>query len=103
MRVSKHANKRIHERINVPKSAIDKLATKALEEGITHKEATGQLSKYLDKLFLTHTNNAKMRVYNQKVFIFSSEDTLITVIDLPTNLKKVAEKIKSRRNKTNSN
>lgn len=100
MRVTKHANKRIHERINIPKTAIDRLAMKALEQGITHKEATGQLSKYLDKLFLTHKNNAKMRVYNQKVFIFASDETLITVMELPTNLKKVAEKIKSRRDKS---
>lgn len=100
MRVSKHANKRIHERINIPKKAIDKLAMKALEHGITHKEAKGQLSKYLDKLFLAHQNNAKMRVYNQKVFIFDSNEILITVIDLPTNLRKVAEKIKLRRDKS---
>ena len=100
MQISRHANKRIHERINIPKSAIDKLATKALSRGITHKEATGRLSKYLDKLFLAHKKGANMRIYNQKVFIFSTDETLITVIDLPTNLKKIAEKIKSK--KTNN-
>ena len=97
MRVSKHATKRIHERISIPKSSVDRMAKKAIEKGITHQEATGHLCKYMDKLFLSHKTASNIRIYNHKSFLFSSNMTLITVLELPNNLKKIADKLNERK------
>lgn len=94
--ITNHSEKRIKERTGLSKKQSDKLALNALEHGITHREAKGNLKKYLDKLFLSHGKANNMRVYNQKVFLFD-RNTLITVINLPTNLVKIANDINKKK------
>lgn len=90
--VTNHAKQRTKDRLGVSKKIADKVANKALEHGITHAMAKGNLKSYLDKLYLTHRNANNLRVYNRKVYVFKST-VLITVINLPNNLIKVADKI----------
>lgn len=97
MIVTKHAKKRIHERLNINKKGSKKLAQKAIKKGISHSEATGQLKKYMDKLFLSHRSACNLRVYNQATFIFDRKFFLITVIPLPKDLNKIVAKINERK------
>lgn len=99
MIVTNHAKKRIKERINIPKSSVDRIAKKAIQNGLKHSETTGQLCKFLDKLFLSHRTARNMRVFNQKVFLFSKDMILITVVPLPNNLKKIVDKDNERKKK----
>lgn len=90
--VTNHAKQRTKDRLGVSKKIADKIALKALENGITHSLAKGNLKSYLDKLYLTHRNANNLRVYNRKVYLFN-KSVLITVINLPNNLIKAADKI----------
>ena len=92
MRLTKHGKERIKKRLGTPKRSLEKIANDALTHGITHKEAKGRLSKYMDKLFLQHGNANNMRIYHEKIFVFKN-DILITVLPLPHNLCDLANKI----------
>ena len=92
MKLTKHGKNRLKKRLGASKKNVEKIAQDALQNGITHSEAKGRLSKYLDKLFFQHQTATNMRVYHEKVFIFRGE-VLITVLPLPHNLCDLANKI----------
>lgn len=89
--VTKHATKRLRQRLGINKKSADKNAERALKYGITHSEAKGRLCKYMDGIFLTNCRPNNMRVYNHSIYLFRG-NTLITVIALPRSLWVVADK-----------
>lgn len=80
--VTKHAQKRIRERCGLPKKAVQRMADKALVEGVRHKDTVGALHKWVDGLFLQARNGNNIRLYGNHAFIFHDE-ILITVINIP--------------------
>lgn len=90
MKVTQHAKERIEERCGLSKDAQLKLSAKALETGVTHAQAKGRLKKYFVALYLYKRNANNIRVFGEYVFLFAGE-TLITVLNLPNNLKKLAK------------
>ena len=95
-KITKHADKRIQERIGLPKRARDRIAEKVYRDGLTHKEATGRLHDYFTYLYhKNHTIN-NIRIYNNQVFLFA-DTTLVTVLNLPSAHKNAVNKILSRR------
>lgn len=96
MTVTKHGSHRIRERCGLNKKSVEKIARKALEDGLHHKDAVGNLKKFLSGLYLSKRNANNMRIYNQKIFMFRNE-RLITVINLPSQFFSTVEKIKNRK------
>lgn len=94
--ITDHAEGRFKERTGLSKRLVTKKAQAALERGITHADATGQLRKYFDKLYLAQETANNIRVYCGTVYLFSY-DTLLTVFPLPQNLRKAAEKIQRKK------
>lgn len=94
--VTDHAKQRTKDRLGVSKKIANKVASKALEHGITHASAKGNLKSYLDKLYLSHKTANNIRVYNRKIYIFDGH-ILITVLNLPNNLIKIADKLQKSR------
>ena len=78
MKTSNHAKTRIKERCGLGKDSGDRLAAIALEKGLKRNEANGQLKRYMDKLYFTNPDAGNIRIYAEKVWIFS-EDKLVTV------------------------
>ena len=87
MNVTKHANKRIRERCGINKKSCDRVAEKALTQGIPHGRTKGKLNKYITKLYFGGKAANNIRVYGEKVFIFH-DDTLITVMQIPHEITK---------------
>lgn len=87
MHVTRHGAKRMKERNGLNKKSIDRMAKKALEEGISHSETKGQLNKWVTKVFFQNTNANNIKLYGDKAYIFS-EENLITVLQIPSNLTK---------------
>lgn len=94
--VTRHATKRIRQRLGINKSATERMAEKALESGITHAEAKGKLSRYLDGIFLLNYKPTNLRIYNHSVYLFNGT-TLITVLPLPNRFWKYADKLQRRK------
>ena len=97
--VTNHAKERTKERLGLRKKVADKVANKALENGIKHSMAKGNLRKYFEKLYLTERKANNIRIYNRKVYLFKGT-VLITVINLPNNLIKAADSIQKNMNTT---
>lgn len=99
--VSKHGERRMRNRMGVPKKSTKRMAKKALEFGLTHSESSGRLHRYLDKLVLSHDAGATIRIYHQYVYLFGGE-RLITAFILPNNLQKTAAAQVKRRDQKNN-
>ena len=86
--LTKHSIERGNERLSLKQRSLDKLAQKALEKGLKHKDFSGQLRKYIDGLYLKNKNANNIRVYGENIFIFH-QITLITVYQLPYQFKRI--------------
>lgn len=100
MRVSRHGEYRTRKRVGVPKSAVKRLAAKAMAEGITRHDTHGPLRRYLDALYYYNESANNIRIWGEKVWIFS-DHTLITVLDLPQKYKARANSIAKRDSEDN--
>lgn len=94
--VTKHAERRIRQRLGINKSAADRTAEKALRNGITHAEANGKLSRHLDGIYLLNYKPNNLRVYNHSVYLFNGT-TLITVLPLPKRFWAYADKLQKQK------
>lgn len=92
MNISNHARKRMKERCGFNRKAQDRMAEKAFGEGITHKRTKGRLHKWVTSLFFKNCNANNIRLYGDNAYIFCGE-TLVTVIPIPSNLKKDFERM----------
>lgn len=84
--LTQHAIERARERAGWTVDALQKMADRALEEGMTHAEARGQLKRYLDALYLRHGTANNLRIHGLFVFVFHAS-TLITFMHVPANLR----------------
>lgn len=94
VKITEHAYQRAKERLGFGRAAVDKMASKAFYDGVVHKQAKGRLKKYFDRLYFEYRTANNIRVYGENVFLFSGQ-TLITVYQLPNDLKKLASKSKT--------
>lgn len=92
MIITRHGDKRTRKRVGVNRSAVERLARKALADGTTRYDAKGGLRRYLDALYHYNGQADNIRVYAEKVWIFSG-NILITVLDLPQKYKNRANGI----------
>jgi hypothetical protein len=95
VKVTLHAKRRIRERLGVNKKSTVKSAVRALNDGISHNQLTGLLKKYIDKVYLKHRKANNIKIYGDKIYLFSN-NTLITVLHLPPKLLKISLKISNK-------
>lgn len=91
MKITKHAKIRIKERINIPKQSIDRTCLMVLEKGMSHKDATGRLRKYIDWLYFKYQKANNIKIYGEFTYLFYNQ-ILITVIPLPSDYKNAVHK-----------
>ena len=95
--VTRHAERRIRERVGIPKKACRRAAAKAITQGIRRTDTEGGLRQYLDWLYFSKGGMASnIVVYGDKVYLFN-DDTLITVMNIPTAHAKQAARLMRRR------
>lgn len=97
---SQHGNIRTRHRCGVPKRAVNKVVDEAFNKGITHAETVGSLNRYITSLYFYNKTANNIRLYKDKVFIFSGS-TLITVLNLPRKYIKTVNKISKNRSAGN--
>ena len=97
--VTRHAERRTRERVGIPKKSVRRAAAKAITQGVKRTETDGGLRRYLDWLYWRGNGEANnIVVYGDKVYLFGN-DTLITVLNVPTpHMKQAARLMRKRRN-----
>lgn len=93
--VTDHAYSRAKERLSMSRSSFLKLSERAFLSGIKHSDTAGNLKKWIDKTWFSHKNANNVRIYGEVFFLFSG-NLLITVYQVPNNLRKSALKIQDR-------
>lgn len=88
MHVTEHAKKRLKERNGLNNKSIDRIAEKALNEGIRHNQTKGNLNKWVSSLFFRNMAASNIRLYGDKAYLFTKDDRLITVLQIPHSLTK---------------
>lgn len=94
--VTKHAEKRLRERMGLGKKAVQRAAEMAFDKGIKHAETTGNLNKWITSLYFNNKTANNIRLYNDKAWIFVGKN-LITVLQIPASLKKSVKDVLNRR------
>lgn len=91
--VTNHAKERIKSRSGLKNKSIDRIVQRALDEGITHGQTKGRLKKWVDSLFFYNMTATNIRLYGDKAYIFDKNKTLITVLQIPSDLTKDLKKM----------
>lgn len=94
--VTKHAEKRLRERVGLNKKAIQRAAEMAYDKGIKHCETTGNLNKWVTSLYFNNRTANNIRLYNDKAWIFAGKN-LVTVLQIPASLKKSVKETLDRK------
>ena len=102
MNISEHAKQRMKERCGYNKKTQDRMAQKAFENGIPHSQTKGNLNKWITSLYFKNKNANNIKLYGEQAYIFCNE-TLVTVIPVPVNLKKNLKSMIKRKEKENDN
>ena len=95
MQVTKHAKERMKERCGIKEKSADRMAKIAYEKGLKHRDLTGNLKKWVDRLYFKNRAANQIRLYGDKAYIFQNEK-LITVIQIPHNLVKEVVRISKK-------
>jgi len=85
--VTEHAYEKAKERLNWKGKVLDKMAQKAFDKGIQHKDTKGTLKKYITKLWFNYKHCNNVRIYGENIYFFCGEK-LITLYRLDTKLIK---------------
>lgn len=93
MVITKHAKQRMKQRCGLNEKSADRMAQIAYEKGLKHGDLTGNLKKWVDSLYFYNRNANQIRLYGDKAYIFH-DTKLITVIQIPHNLVKEADKLR---------
>lgn len=84
--LTEHARSRLKERCGLNKSSLQKMADRAFEEGISHKETVGTLNRWITSLYMQNKTANNIRLYGDKAYLFRGK-VLITVIQIPSRLR----------------
>ncbi len=93
--LTQHAVERCKLRGGWKPAAAQRMADRALEEGMTHSQTHGALKRYLDGLYLAERNANNLRIYGRHVFLFY-DHTLITVLHLDHEFAHAVDKHQQR-------
>lgn len=78
VQVTRHARKRVHERLGLPTRAVVRAAARALRSGLGCDDVRGELRRYLNG---KATINAEvMRVHNGAVYAFALDGDVAHLI-----------------------
>lgn len=90
MRVSRHGEKRIRQRVGIPRRSVERLARVILERGTRREAHKGRLRRYLDRKYEGTVASKKGSVidvilYGGTIYVIADE-TILTAYKLPSKL-----------------
>jgi hypothetical protein len=93
--VSRHGEKRLRKRLNIPKKAVERKFHEALEKGIPHHQYKGQFRKYLDYWCIRHGSKA---IVHQNTIFFIKGEVMTTAWQVPPKFQPYQKKVPNESN-----
>lgn len=87
--ITDHAKQRAKERAGLPAKSVERIARKALINGIEDSRLKGEISGWVINKLSNYADNRKFYLYGDKAWIFAlegSDHVLITLLQLPADL-----------------
>lgn len=97
MRLSKHAKKRMKQRCGLHGKSAVRIGERVFESGLRREDTKGRLAKWLD-LVGKYNQGKLLIVHGETCYIFSSDNVLITLLNIPPELTKDMKKMVNRNN-----
>lgn len=91
--ITEHAYERAKERLRWKPCALDKMAILAFDNGIKHSDTKGTLNKYITRIWFKYKTANNIRIYGENIFFFKNS-TLITLYQLPNDMKRLIKCVK---------
>lgn len=88
-----HSKERLRERSGLNKKSIDRMVEIAYNKGYSHSQTKGRLKKWVDGLFFYDMSATNIKLYGDKAYLFKKNGTLITVLQVPSDLTKDLKKM----------
>jgi hypothetical protein len=85
--ITEHAYDRAKSRLKWSADSLKRAAEKAHQSGIMHSQTKSHLNKYITSLWFKYKKCNNIRIHGEVIFFFKN-NILITVYQLPHNLKK---------------
>jgi len=82
IQISKHARKRIAERVKIPKRAVDNHVAKSIQEGKTVADYEGGVKNYLKDRYRIRNGVDLIVVFQDYIYVWAN-GVLVTVLSLP--------------------
>ena len=82
MRITKHAEERLKERVCTTNGAAKANVRNAMNYGIFPSQTRGELKEWINRKYLLYRSANNIRIYKKRVYFFASK-TLLTVYPLP--------------------
>ena len=92
IRVTKHAEKRMRERLGINKGSVGKAAQSAFDRGAKYEDTTGKLRHFLDEKIICYGNKSIYRIYGEWLYVFSGDGFLVTIVPLYSDMIKCVKR-----------
>lgn len=93
LKITRHGKERMKQRLGLPKRAIRRHLKIVVDDGLRHKDLNGSLLSYINWQVIKYKYKCNNPiVHGHHLYIFNDQ-TLITVVELPTKLKTLADKL----------
>ena len=90
--LTKHAIDRARDRLSLSEKSLQRLSEKAFFEGIKHGDTKGKLNRFISRKYFNNPAATNIRIYGEVIYFFSSDFTLMTLYQIPNEIKKVVNK-----------
>ena len=87
LNITRHAYIKARIRFNWSKSTLDKMALRALKDGIHHSDSVGTLKSYLHKIYRKQMSCNNIRIYGENVYLFRN-NKLVTLYRVENEMTK---------------
>lgn len=96
IKINDHAQLRIKQRLGLPRKAMRRYVQTVMADGLTHSQTKGSLKKYITETIHRHEGKCNHPVvYGHHLFLFRGF-RLITLTELPTELKPLADQLRAK-------
>lgn len=90
--ITKHAACRLHQRSGLNKKSMQRIVDNVYISGYPIDATKGGLKRWMAKIAANNLNAQDLRLYGDKLYIFS-DNVLVTVLNVPNDLKKNMKKM----------
>ncbi len=94
--VTDHARQRAKERAGLPAKSVERIARKALLNGIHDSRLKGEVSDWVNNKLMNYPDNRMFYLYGDKAWVFVCDKgahVLITLLQIPAELCRKARNI----------